>query len=167
MRDGVAALPRCGPGSPSSNPVYSACSRQCHSVGGSLWRGACASLWVSRPPASTPREAQTLTRPHASKAPRAVAQATRLRGPVCPQTDSLDLLPSGLHQGTPATGTRPSTCLEVGAAAPQTAQAPQVGGPRWTSRALPGISENPHAPRGRRRARASRPRAPGSIFSPH
>ncbi|CAN0537369.1 unnamed protein product, partial [Rangifer tarandus platyrhynchus] len=78
------------PGASSSDPVFSACPRQCHGVGGSLQRGACASLWASRPPASTPREAQTLTRPrsllshphlHASGTPRALAQATRLRGP--------------------------------------------------------------------------------------
>lgn len=89
------------PGASSSDPVFSACPRQCHGVGGSLQRGACTSLWASRPPASTPREAQTLIRPRsllshphlrASGTPSALAQATRLRGPVCPQTHSLHLL---------------------------------------------------------------------------
>lgn len=61
----VAAWPHHGPGAPSSDPVSSACPRQCHRVGGNPRSGACASLWASRPPASTPREAKTLIRPRA------------------------------------------------------------------------------------------------------
>ena len=147
------------PGASSSDPVFSACPRQCHGVGGSLQRGARASLWASRPPASTPREAQTLTRPRsllshphlrASGTPRAVAQATRLRGPVCPQTHSLYLLSSGLRQGRRAGGTRPSSVGGLGAA-PWAAGAPTGGGPPWAPH--PNISANPHAPGGRRWAR--------------
>lgn len=92
----------------------------------SLWRGTCASLWMSRPPASTLREVLTLSAPlahprqRASRTPRADIQATGLQGPVCPQTDSLDLLLSGLRQGRrAAVGKRPLSSWEAGMAAPQ------------------------------------------------
>lgn len=81
----------------------------------------------------------------------------RLRGPVCPQTGS-----SGLRQGRRAKGVGGS------GPAPDPLRHRQVDRPRWgESGSLPGISMRAHVPRGRWRTRASRPRAPGSIFSPH
>lgn len=57
--NGVAALPCGGLGAPSSEPVYSACSRVSQRPR-SLRRGAHASLWVSQPLPSTAGEAQPL-----------------------------------------------------------------------------------------------------------
>lgn len=48
-----------------------------------------------------------------SGTPRAVAQTTRLRRPVCPQTDSFALLRSGLRQGGQAKGKRPPSGSEA------------------------------------------------------
>lgn len=165
--DGEAALHCRGRGAPRSDPVCPACSRQCCGIGGSLRRGSRAGPWVSRQPASTPREAQTLACPRALLAhpqPPRLRDSPRGRtghstpGPVRPQTDSLDLL-LGVTSGQTGSG---------GAAAPRTPAGPAGWtGPTGARRSLPGISAKAHAPQGRWRARASRPRAPGSIFSPH
>lgn len=103
----------------------------------------------AHPPPRTP----LLPRRRASGTPRAVKQAARQRGPVCPHSDSLQLWCSGLRQGRRAWGTRPSRGWEAARAASQSPRAPPGGRAQVGPRTLPSsISANPHAPRGRRRS---------------
>lgn len=54
----------------------------------------------SRYPRRPGRHSRSPTSAYSSGTPRAVAQTTRLRGPVCPKTDSLAPRRSGLrHRG--------------------------------------------------------------------
>lgn len=81
----------------------------------------------SRHPRRLRRHSRLPTSAYSSGTPRAVAQTTRLQGPVCPKTDNLALLRSRLRQRGQATGKRPPSGSEAGEAAPQALRAPPGG----------------------------------------
>lgn len=82
-----------------------------------------------------------------SGTPRAVAQTTPLQGQFAhkPTANSLSYA-RGLRQGREATGKRPPSGPEAGAAAPLTAQEPPGGRTQVTLSSFANISENTHAP---------------------
>lgn len=160
--NGVVAL-LCRRLSPSSSDlVYSACSRHCHSVGGRLRRGEQASLWsVTAASLDAPGGADAHPPPGAP--PGLPARSHRpldsggqfARKP----TASLSCARGYVREDKPR------------GSGPRVARRPDpAGASGWAGPGGPGVQlqrlREPARTRGRR-ARASRPRAPGSIFSPH
>lgn len=165
--NGVVALPcrRLGPS--SSDQVYSACYCHCHSVGGRLRRGEHASLWSVT--------ATSLDAPGGADAhPPPALLRDSPRGRTDHSTPEASL-PANRQLRSPALGVT-SGRTGQGEAAPErlgglSCRAPDpAGASGWAGPGGPGVQlqrlREPARTRGRR-ARASRPRAPGSIFSPH
>lgn len=149
--NGVMALPQ--PGSTEFRPDLFSLSRQCHSAVKGLWRSARATLRVSRPPASTPRELQTLTRPRA-----------RLRdSPRC-RTDHPNPCARGYVRADRPRGSGSQAALRLDVSHLRLCGRLRVGGPRWPP-SPSSISTNPHAPRVSG-GRAQPGRAPPDLYFP-
>lgn len=154
-------------GPPSSDLVYSACSRQCHSVGGSLRRGEHASLWGVTA-ASLDARGGADAHPPPGAPPGLPARSHRPLGSggqfARKPTASLSCARGYVREDMPR-GNGPRDARRPEWPRPRPRGCLRVGGPRWPRFQLQHLRE-PARTRGRRE-RVSQPRAPGFIFSPH